>query len=55
MASSRYHVVIDEVRTTVTLATVLSELLSLKLGAQPGTEQAHGAVRQWLQGQCPRK
>ena len=51
MATSRYHVVIDEVRTTVTLAAVLSELLSLKLGAEPGTEEAHGAVRQWLQGQ----
>jgi hypothetical protein len=51
MATSRYHVVIDEARTTVTLAPVLSELLILKLGAEPGTEAGHGAVRQWLQAE----
>ena len=51
MATSRFHVVIDKVRTTVTLAPVLSELLILKLGAEPGTEAGHGAVRQWLQGE----
>ena len=51
MATSRFHVVIDKVRTTVTLAPVLSELLILKLGAEPGTEAGHGAVRQWLQAE----
>jgi hypothetical protein len=49
MAFARYHVVIDRIRTTVTLAPVLSELLALKLGAQPQTPQAGAAVRAWLQ------
>ena len=47
---SRYHVQHGEaVRTTVSLDNVLSSLLALKLGHEPGTKDAHAAVRQWLQ------
>lgn len=49
MALGRYHVIVHSARTTVTLATVLEELLSLKLGTEPGSPEAHTAVRQWLQ------
>jgi hypothetical protein len=54
MATSRYHVVIDNVRTTVTLAPVLGELLTLKLGGTPHTEVGHSTVRTWLQEEIER-
>jgi len=47
----RYHVRLGKVRTTVSLTGVLSELLALKLGVTPGTSEAHGAVKEWLQTQ----
>ena len=49
MALARYHVVVHEDRTTVSLAPVLAELLALKLGTEPRSPAAHAAVRQWLQ------
>jgi hypothetical protein len=49
MALVRYHVKIDKVRTTVSLAPVLSELLALKLGVEPQTRAAQAALRAWLQ------
>jgi hypothetical protein len=54
MALDRYHVMIDQIRTTVTLAPVVSELLALKLGAQPQTPTAHAALRAWLQQEIDR-
>jgi len=45
----RYHVTLGKKRTTVSLDNMLSILLSLQLGQQPQTPQAHAAVRQWLQ------
>ena len=45
----RYHVTLGKKRTTVSLDNRLSILLSLQLGQQPQTSQAHTAVRQWLQ------
>ena len=49
MALSRYHVTIDETRTTVSLPDVLTDLLALKRGASPKTPEGHAAVRTWLQ------
>jgi hypothetical protein len=54
MALARYHVMIDQVRTTVSLAPVLAELLVLKLGAKPPTQAAHAALRSWLQAEIDR-
>jgi len=54
MALARYHVMIDQVRTTVSLAPVLAELLALKLGAKPQTPAAHAALRSWLQEEIDR-
>lgn len=54
MALSRYHVTIDDTRTTVTLPQVLSELLALKRGAEPKTPEGHAAVRTWLQQEIDR-
>lgn len=45
----RDHVILGKKRTTVSLDNNLSILLSLQLGRQPKTPQAHTAVRQWLQ------
>lgn len=44
-----YHVVHGTRRTTVSLDKCLSNLLSLKLGHDPRTEDAHSAVRDYLQ------
>ncbi len=46
---NRYHVVLGSERTTVSLDTMLSELLALKLKAIPNSEEAHQAIRMWLQ------
>ena len=45
----RYHVTLGTKRTTVSLDNNLSIRLSLQLGQQPQTPQAHSVVRQWLQ------
>lgn len=45
----RYHVFLDERRTTVSLSAVFSSLLALRLGEEPDTEEAHSAIREWLQ------
>jgi hypothetical protein len=50
----RFHVMIDQVRTTVTVAPVLCELLALKLGAAPQTPAARAALRAWLQTEIDR-
>jgi hypothetical protein len=46
---ARYHVYLGKKRTTVTMADQIDILMALKLGQSPGTRQAHGAVRRWLQ------
>jgi hypothetical protein len=44
-----YHITLGKKRTTVSLDTILSVILALKLGTEPGTEEAHSAVRKFLQ------
>jgi hypothetical protein len=48
--NQRFHVMRGGVRTTVTLDSTVCELLALKLGAIPYSEEAHSKVRAWLQG-----
>ena len=50
----RYHVRLGKRRTTVSLDKIVSEYLSLHLGTMPGTLEAHGTVRAWLQNQLDR-
>lgn len=45
----RYHVKLGKKRTTVTLDTLLSTLLSLKLNVTPESREAHKVIGQWLQ------
>jgi hypothetical protein len=47
----RYHVTLGSKRTTVSLDTVLSSLLAIRLGSMPQSPEAHTAVRAWLQQQ----
>ncbi|MFH0920157.1 MAG: hypothetical protein V1913_07325 [Fibrobacterota bacterium] len=47
----RYHVYLGKRRTTISISKMLSEVLSLKLKAYPGTREAHMAVSTWLQEQ----
>lgn len=44
-----YHVKQGGKRTTVSIDSILSALLALKLGTSPETKEAHTVVRQWLQ------
>lgn len=45
----RYHILRRTKRTTVSLDTTLSALLSLKLNTEPATPQAHAAIGDWIQ------
>jgi hypothetical protein len=45
----RYHVRLGKRRTTVTMDTIVSEYLALYLRVEPGSTEAHSAVRGWLQ------
>ncbi|QIT55864.1 hypothetical protein HC341_11965 [Aquisalimonas sp. 2447] len=47
--NTRFHLRLGERRTTVTLDTLLSSYLAIRLGLEPETPQAHQAVRRWLQ------
>src|SRR5512135_1565547 len=49
MGQDIYHVRLGERRTTASLDNIISTLLSLKLGHDPGTDDAHSAVRTYLQ------
>ena len=51
----RYHLTLGRKRTTVSLDTLLSDLLAIRLGSLPQSPQAHGAVCAWLQQQLARR
>ncbi len=41
----RFHVRLGDKRTTVSIDRTLTELMALKLGEQPYSEEAHQAIR----------
>ncbi len=45
----RFHVRLGDKRTTVSIDRTLAELMALKLDEQPYSEEAHQAIRLWLQ------
>jgi len=45
----RYHILRGGHRTTISLDTTLSAIMSLKLKTEPGTPEAHTAIRAWIQ------
>lgn len=46
---TRYHIQFRERRTSLMLDTILSDMLAIKLGVSPDSQEAHGVVRQWLE------
>ena len=45
----RYHVRFQGRRTTVTVDSIISQLLAVKLGVLPDDPEAHALVREWLE------
>ena len=46
---TRYHIQLNNKRTTISVDNILSELLAFKLGFHPRDTKAHPAVREWLE------
>ena len=49
MAQTRYHITFKDKRTTISVDKILSDMMAVKLKRTPETEEAHTAVREWLQ------
>jgi hypothetical protein len=45
----RFHIQLDQSRTTISVDEELFELMVFNLGYTPDDESAHGIVREWLQ------
>ena len=41
----RYHIQLNSHRTSVSIDTIISDLMAIKLNKTPGTKEAHSAVR----------
>src|SRR5512142_1821826 len=55
MEQDRYHVVLGKKDTTVTVDKITSDLLALKLGHEPRSEDARAAVHAYLQEKLDEK
>jgi len=55
MEQDRYHVVLGKKNTTVTVDKTLADVLALKLGHDPRSEDARAAVRAYLQEKLDEK
>jgi len=51
----RFHIFFGKRRTTISVDSILSELMAIKLGAVPESEEAHRLLREWLQKKLPEK
>lgn len=49
MLQTRYHIQLATRRTTISMDTVLSELLAIRLGVTPNSKAAHKKIREWLE------
>ncbi|MEO9206561.1 MAG: hypothetical protein ABI296_12760 [Gammaproteobacteria bacterium] len=45
----RYHIKVSDKRTTISLDKIISDLIAIKLGVDPSSEEAHSAVREQLE------
>ena len=48
-SQNRYHIHFKGRRTTITVDSVISQLLATKLGEVPDSKEAHSVVREWLE------
>lgn len=55
MSQVRVHVCFGDQRSTISVDTVLFELMAIKLGYEPDAVGALPAVRAWLQERLPAK
>lgn len=46
---TRYHIQLNNKRTTISVDNILSELLAFKLGFHPTDAAAHPAIREWFE------
>lgn len=49
VSQKRYHIQFNNRRTTITVDSIISELLAVKLGISPDNPDAHSMVRDWLE------
>ena len=49
ITTTKYHVMLGKRRTTITVNTMIANLLALKLGYAPETEEAYKALREYFQ------
>ena len=49
VAQKRYHIHFNNRRTTITVDSIISELLAVKLGLLPDAPGTHSTVRDWLE------
>ena len=49
VSQTRYHIQFNNRRTTITVDSIISELLAVKLGMSPDDPDAHSTVRDWLE------
>jgi len=50
-----FHVQFDKKRTTISVDTILVVMMAARLGVSPDSQDAHGALRRWLQSVLPEK
>lgn len=50
-SEQRFHITINEHRTSFSLDKYLADLLAIKLGCEPQTQTAHSAARKYLTAQ----
>ena len=48
-SQQRYHIHFQNRRTTITVDSIISELLAVKLGTLPNDPKAHGIIRGWFE------
>ncbi len=49
----RFHILFGKKRTTISVDSILSEMMAIKLGVEPESEKAHQLLRKWLQEKLP--
>jgi len=49
VSQSRYHIQFNNRRTTITVDSIVSELLAVKFGLLPDDPDAHSTIRDWFE------
>ena len=49
ITQTRYHIQFNNRRTTITVDSIISELLAVNFGLLPDDPYAHATVRNWLE------